>query len=96
MVDHLPSTMNLYSTLSSHGTQTVATKPVGPLFKRIERAHYWKNVSACRARRARERIFERRTLSKVPVTKTSLALYGLERGEEVSQQVGEREASKED
>jgi len=42
MVVHLPSTMNLYKTLSSQGTRTVATKPVGPLSRRTERFHYWK------------------------------------------------------
>ena len=39
MVDHLPSTINLYKTLCSQGTGTMAVKPVGPFFIRMERDH---------------------------------------------------------
>jgi hypothetical protein len=90
MVVHLPSTMNLYRTLSSQGTRTVATNPAGLLLRRTERDHYWKCENLPNETGFGSRFLRGRTLSKVPVTMTSLALYGLERNESVSRRkVGE-------
>lgn len=39
-VTHLPSTINLYGTFSSHGTRILCAKPDVLFGRRIERDHY--------------------------------------------------------
>jgi len=100
MVDHLPSTMNLYKTRSSQGTRTVATKPVGPLFRRTERVHYWKKKKT-KHEKSSERAgpgakFVKAYLIKASGDDNLVGVVGPGEGENVNQKGGGRQAKRTD